>query len=147
MVPLRAGSFQWSGRGQEEERFLTSAGRRFRRSESGRKSRPAPFEMTVWWGPGAERGRSGLVSVQRSNGSTVNPFPREEHFPQFPPESRGARCIFDTEPEEGPSSCHEKAAIFGFAHDEGQRLPDRTGEIRRADGRQTERGTPDRLCG
>src|SRR5713226_8058312 len=98
-------------------------------------------------GAGAERGRSGLVSVQRSNGSTVNPFPGEEHFPQFPPESRGARCIFDTEPEEGPSSCHEKAAISGFPYDERERLPDRTGKIRRADGRQTERGTPDRLCG
>jgi hypothetical protein len=34
------------GSARREERFLTSAGRRFRRSESGRKSRPAPFEMT-----------------------------------------------------------------------------------------------------
>jgi len=32
---------------QEEERFLTCTGRRFRRSESGRKSRPASFGMTV----------------------------------------------------------------------------------------------------
>src|SRR5260370_29268899 len=32
--------------GRREERLLTSAGRRFRRSESGRKSRPAAFGMT-----------------------------------------------------------------------------------------------------
>src|SRR5260370_4848663 len=31
---------------RREERFLRAAGRRFRRSESGRKSRPAPFGMT-----------------------------------------------------------------------------------------------------
>jgi hypothetical protein len=30
----------------DEAEVLTSAGRRFRRSESGRKSRPALFEMT-----------------------------------------------------------------------------------------------------
>jgi len=35
---------------KEEERFLTSAGRRIRRSECGRKSRSAPFEMTGWRG-------------------------------------------------------------------------------------------------
>ena len=37
---------------EREEGFLTSAGRRIRRSECGRKNRPAPFEMTdgarVW---------------------------------------------------------------------------------------------------
>src|SRR5260370_6955195 len=41
------------GQREEEERFLTSAGRRIRRSECGRKSRPAPFDMTV--GPGHAR--------------------------------------------------------------------------------------------
>ncbi len=33
--------------GKIEERFLTYAGRRYRRSDSGRKNRPAPFGMTV----------------------------------------------------------------------------------------------------
>jgi len=42
-----------------EERFLTSAGRRFRGSESGRKSQPAPFEMT------GGRGRAGNVRRDR----------------------------------------------------------------------------------
>ena len=32
-----------------EERFLDCAGRRFRRSESGGKSRPASLGMTVGW--------------------------------------------------------------------------------------------------
>jgi len=45
------------GQGEEEERFLTSAGRRIRRSECGRKSRPAPFEMT------GGRGRRGLNGI------------------------------------------------------------------------------------
>jgi hypothetical protein len=31
---------------KEEERFLDCAGRRFRRSENGRKNRPAPLGMT-----------------------------------------------------------------------------------------------------
>src|SRR5260370_41159171 len=31
---------------RREERFLRAAGRRFRRSERGRKSRPSPFGMT-----------------------------------------------------------------------------------------------------
>src|SRR5258708_39105580 len=96
----------------------------------------------------AERGEgsSGLVSFQGSNVSKVNSFPGEKHYMQFPPESRGARCIFSMELEEGPSTCHEKVAIFGFPHDEGQRLPDRAGKIRRADARQTEHGMPHRSC-
>src|SRR5260370_27773941 len=96
----------------------------------------------------AERGEgsSGLVSFQGSNVSKVNSFPGEKHYMQFPPESRGARCIFSMQLEEGPSTCHEKVAIFGLPHDEEQRLPDRAVKIRRADTPHTEHGNPDRLC-
>jgi len=53
---------------QREERFLTSAGRRFsdrigifdRKSESGRKSRPAAFGMTV------RKGRPKKIGLLRS---------------------------------------------------------------------------------
>src|SRR5260370_1102411 len=50
----------WQGEGKKRNQKLESrqlkrgeislcAGRRIRRSECGRKSRPAPFEMTVWF--------------------------------------------------------------------------------------------------
>ena len=41
---------------QDEERFLTSAGRPFHTSEMGEKSRPAPFGMTVGVVAGAKDG-------------------------------------------------------------------------------------------
>src|SRR5260370_37630533 len=55
---------------KEEERFLTSAGRRFRRSESEGKSRPAPFGMTI----------RGAVNVSASQkGAAMLRPPKEKH--------------------------------------------------------------------
>src|ERR1700687_423904 len=54
---------------RSEERLLTSAGRRIRRSECGRKSQPAPFEMT---GPGATACWSGAMygAINRTEPAT-----------------------------------------------------------------------------
>jgi hypothetical protein len=56
----------WAGvnavcKGSGEERFLTSAGRPFHRSERERKNRPAPFGMTV-----GERGKEKLETRARN---------------------------------------------------------------------------------
>ena len=64
------------GRVRSEERFLTSAGRHFRRSENGGKSRPAPFEMTgsaAGFGAGGISGRRFLQDAVRPKIETRNP--------------------------------------------------------------------------
>src|SRR5258708_14278656 len=65
-----------------EERFLTSAGRRIRRSESGRRSRPAPFGMTGWVGL-RRRGRTESPPLHRTS------IERRRPTTAAPPSRRG----------------------------------------------------------
>src|SRR5713226_4833264 len=52
MICARGAEFSLCSSRKEEEGFVTSAGRRFRKSESGRKNRPASFGMTPVAGVG-----------------------------------------------------------------------------------------------
>jgi len=74
------------------------------------------------------------------------PFPPMKRSLQFPSETPLARCIVILRPTVGRSNRHEKVAHSRFSYHRRQRLPDRTGQVRRADGPQSGRGNPNPLC-